>query len=122
MAKVMIVDDSETLRQKLKEEIVGAGHTVVEAGDGEQGLRVLDLNPDVRIIICDVNMPVMNGLTMCAKISENTKFKGISVIMLTTEASVSLKEAGKKAGVRAWMTKPHNSPALLAAINKLIAS
>lgn len=119
MAKILIVDDSETQRFQLKKELEKASHLTIEACDGADGLSKLKENPDVQLIVCDVNMPVMDGLTMCSKISEMAGFQGIPVFMLTTEASAELRDRAKKVGVRAWITKPFNPEKLLAAVAKV---
>lgn len=121
MAKILIVDDSELQRAQIKAVLIGAGHEVIEAGDGSQGLEQLNKNSNVQLIICDVNMPVMDGMTMCIKVSETGKFPNLPIFMLTTETSVDLKERGKKAGVRAWIVKPFVNEKLLGAISKVTA-
>lgn len=121
MAKILIVDDSETLRVQLKNLLSSKGHTVVEGEDGVRGLDTLKKNTDVGLIICDLNMPNMDGVTMCIKISEDPALNKIPIFMLTTEASNELKEKGKKAGVRAWINKPFDEAKLIAVIDKLFA-
>lgn len=121
MAKILIVDDSETLRVQLKNLLSSKGHTVVEGADGVRGLEMVKKNPDVSLIICDLNMPNMDGVTMCLKISEDATLNKIPIFMLTTEASNELKEKGKKAGVRAWINKPFDEVKLIAVIDKLFA-
>jgi two-component system, chemotaxis family, chemotaxis protein CheY len=83
------------------------------------GLDVLSKNSDVALIICDVNMPNMDGITMCQKVHENPQTNKIPIFMLTTEASPEMKAKGKEAGVIAWITKPFVPDKLLAAINKV---
>ena len=120
MAKVMIVDDSETQRFPLKQEFQNAGYQVVEANDGLTGLSTLKENPDVALIICDVNMPGMDGISMCAKIHEMEIFRGIPIFMLTTEASAELKQKAKQFGVRAWITKPFDAKKMIEAAAKVV--
>lgn len=119
MAKILVVDDTEIQRFQLKRDLESAGHQVIDACDGADGLTKLKQNPDVALIICDVNMPNMDGLTMCSQIQADGQHKGIPVFMLTTESSAELKEAGKKCGVRAWITKPHVPEKLFAAVGKV---
>lgn len=120
MAKVMVVDDAEAQRFPLKQEFEKAGYQVVEAADGFSGLKQLSANPDVGLIICDVNMPGMDGLTMCSKVFENEAWRSIPIFMLTTEASVELKQKAKQFGVRAWITKPFDAKKLIEAAAKVI--
>jgi two-component system, chemotaxis family, chemotaxis protein CheY len=120
LAKILIVDDSETYRTQLGDDLRKKGHTIVTAVDGEDGLEKLGLNKDVEVIISDVNMPVMDGITMVHKIRTDTAFANIKVFMLTTEATPDMKEKGKKAGVNAWVVKPYVLEKLDAAINKVL--
>ncbi|MFE8071139.1 response regulator [Marinobacteraceae bacterium S3BR75-40.1] len=121
MAKILVVDDSEIIRVQLKADLEGAGHEVVEAADGIKGLEALDANKDVNLIISDVNMPELDGLTMCEKLHGNPEFSHIPIIMLTTQSSADMKARGKENGVVAWVTKPYKSKALLAGTEKILA-
>ena len=120
MAKILVVDDSETQRYQLAQELKAAGFQVIDACDGEDGIAKLELNRDVALIICDVNMPGMDGITMCSKIHESGRFPGVPIFVLTTEASVELKHTARKFGVRAWITKPFVPEKLIEAVRKLI--
>lgn len=120
MAKVLIVDDSDSLRSQLKKVLQGASLDVVEAADGQLGLAALNSNTDVKLIICDVNMPNMDGITMCTKVSEDPKFNSIPIFMLTTETNTDMKEKGKQVGVKAWITKPYQDDKLLLAVKKMV--
>jgi two-component system chemotaxis response regulator CheY len=120
MSLVLIVDDSETSRTQLRNDLQGASHTVVEAADGEEGLKKLASNPSVDIVISDVNMPNMDGLTMVSKIRQNSTHAKLKIFMLTTEATVDMKEKGKKAGVNAWIVKPYAKDKLLMAMEKIL--
>jgi len=121
MAKILVVDDSEIIRVQLKADLEGAGHQVVEAANGIQGLGGLEENKDVKLVISDVNMPEMDGLTMCEKIHANPDFSQIPIIMLTTQSSADMKARGKENGVLAWVTKPYKSKALLAGVEKILS-
>ncbi|WP_027469893.1 response regulator [Deefgea rivuli] len=120
MAKtILIVDDSFSMRQTVGIALKSAGYDVVEACDGKDALTKLD-GRKYNLIISDVNMPNMDGISFvkAAKLLPNYKFTPI--IMLTTEGDDSKKQEGKAAGVRAWVLKPFQPPALLDAISKLI--
>lgn len=121
MAKIVIIDDSESLRVQLKKILVTAGHSVVEGHDGKHGLDVLKANSDAKLIICDVNMPNMDGITMCNKVKEDALLSKIPIFMLTTESSDDLKEKGKKVGVKAWVSKPFDDSKLLGAVAKILS-
>ncbi|MBY0472261.1 response regulator [bacterium] len=118
--KILVVDDSETLRVQLKQDLEKGGFQVVEGVDGVNGIEVLEKNKDVALIVCDVNMPNMDGLTMCSKVHQTAEFKAIPIFMLTTESGPEMKAKGKEAGVIAWITKPYVAEKMLAAIGKVL--
>tara|TARA_B100001094_G_C18147505_1_gene781677 strand:+ start:811 stop:1173 length:363 start_codon:yes stop_codon:yes gene_type:complete len=115
--KVMIVDDSRTIRQQVSFTLSKGGYEVVEAEDGIEGLSKLDENPDTAMIISDVNMPNMSGLEMAEKMKE--KGVNIPIVMLTTEGASDLIERAKAAGAKGWLVKPFKPEQLVAAVDKL---
>ncbi len=119
MAKILIVDDSETVRSQLRKDLESHGHIVNEALDGLDGIQQLAKHRETELIICDVNMPRMDGLSMCGKINMDPDNANVKVFMLTTEASADMKLKGKSAGVNAWITKPYILDKLLLAIQKV---
>ncbi len=119
MLTVLIVDDSDTMRIQLKKDLAGKGFTVLEAANGAEGLQILKTNKGINVCICDVNMPIMDGLTMCEKLCEAGKPPELNIFMLTTESTAESKERGKKSGVRAWITKPYQADKLISAIEKV---
>jgi two-component system chemotaxis response regulator CheY len=121
MAKILIIDDSETVRMEVRETLETGGHEVFEAIDGVEGLSQFKNIPGIQMAICDVNMPNMDGITMCGKVKEDESIAKIPIIMLTTESSPDLKARGKEAGVLAWMIKPFNGEKMLAAITKVLS-
>lgn len=121
MAKtILIVDDSTSLRQVVAIALKGAGYEVIEAGDGLQGLAQLQAAPKVHLIISDVNMPNMDGITLLQNIKQLPNYKFTPVIMLTTESGEEKKQAGREAGAKAWVVKPFQPAQLLAAVAKLV--
>ena len=117
MKTILVVDDSETARLHVINQFKAVGYNTIEAEDGVKGIQaVTTYNPD--IIICDVNMPEMDGLTMCEHLKQMNV--NIPIIMMTTESSMDMKVRGKNAGVLAWVTKPFNPDKILAAIKKII--
>lgn len=120
MAKILVVDDSETVRNRLVQDLQAVGHIVIEAEDGVKGLQTLDSNHDTNIVISDVNMPEMDGITMCSKINEKEQFRDIHLFVLTTEFDQDLKAKGKQAGVKLWITKPVKMPKLIDVIQKVM--
>ena len=120
MAKtILIVDDSASLRQVVKISLVEAGYDVIEAGNGQEGLQRLD-GRKIHLIVSDVNMPVMDGITFLKNVKQHASYKFTPVIMLTTETSDEKKKSGQEAGAKAWVVKPFQPPILLSAISKLI--
>lgn len=120
MAKILVVDDSETVRNRLVQDLQAVGHTVIEAEDGVKGLQTLNSNQDTNIVISDINMPEMDGITMCSKINATERLKGVHLFVLTTEFDQELKARGKEAGVKLWITKPVKMPKLIAVIQKIM--
>ncbi|RYZ56236.1 MAG: response regulator [Proteobacteria bacterium] len=120
MAKILIVDDSETLRVQLREALEEAGHVVVEGVDGADGLKVAAANPDIKMVITDFNMPQMDGVTMASKLREQPGFTKVPILMLTTEATPDIKAAGKSAGILAWIVKPLVPSKVMPAIEKVL--
>ncbi|MFZ5466125.1 MAG: response regulator [Pseudomonadota bacterium] len=120
MAKtILIVDDSASLRTAVKIALTGAGYEVIEGCDGRDGLAKLD-GRKVHLIISDVNMPNMDGISMVQAIKQNAAYKFTPIIMLTTEAGSDMMEKGKAAGVKAWVVKPFKPEQMLQAVSKLI--
>src|SRR5262249_15184634 len=117
--KVLIVDDSATVRQELRDGIVRAGFVVVEAANGAEGLERARENPDLSIALLDVNMPVLNGLDLLDRLKADPKTAPIPVRMRTTEAEPALVARAKKAGAKGWLIKPVKSEMLVATLRKV---
>ncbi|HET6787322.1 MAG TPA: response regulator, partial [Aquabacterium sp.] len=119
---VLVVDDSSSLRALVKMALVQAGYSVIEGADGREGLAQLDKAGKVHLIVSDVNMPNMDGITFVQQIKQHPKHKFIPVIMLTTEDETAKMQQAKAAGARAWLIKPFNPPELLDAVSRLAAA
>ncbi len=120
MAKtIMIVDDSATLRQVVSIALKGAGYDVIEGCDGKDALNKLT-GQKVHLIVSDVNMPNMDGITFVQEVKKLPAYKFTPVIMLTTEAGEDKKAAGQAAGAKAWVIKPFKPDQMLTAVSKLI--
>jgi len=117
---VMIVDDSASIRQVVNLTLRKVGYDVIEAVDGEDALRKL-ASVKVNLLICDVNMPNMDGITLVRSLKEMPNYKYVPVIMLTTESQESKKQEGRAAGARAWVVKPFKPEQMLEAVSKLIS-
>ncbi len=119
MAKtILVVDDSASLRQVVKMALTGAGYNVLEAGDGQAALALLD-GRQINMVVCDVNMPVMNGIEFVRAAKALPAYKFLPILMLTTESQEEKKEQGKAAGAKAWMVKPFAPTQLVNAVAKL---
>lgn len=118
--KVLIVDDSETIRQQVASALERAGFGVVEACDGVDGLERASQN-ELCMVILDVNMPRLNGLEMLERLKADPRHAKLPVLMLTTEVQQSMIERAKKAGARGWMIKPVKMDQLVSTVNKLTA-
>jgi two-component system, chemotaxis family, chemotaxis protein CheY len=119
MAKILVVDDSSTVRDEVAGFLRKNGLEVDTAVDGKDGLAKLRANPGVKLVVSDVNMPNMDGLTMVEKIRSELSNTAVNVVMLTTESSPAMKERGKAAGVRGWIVKPFKGEAVLETFRKL---
>jgi len=120
MAKnIMIVDDSASLRQVVSIALKSAGYDVVEACDGKDALTKLD-GRKLHLIISDVNMPNMDGITFVRAAKQLPAYKFTPVIMLTTEAGETMKQQGQAAGAKAWVIKPFQPAQMLTAVAKLV--
>ena len=121
MAKILVVDDSSTVRDEVAGFLKNGGLDVATAVDGKDGLAKLKADAGIKLVVTDVNMPNMDGLTMAEKIRSELKNASVNIIMLTTESSPSMKERGKAAGIKGWIVKPFNGPAVLETFRKLAA-
>jgi len=117
--KILVVDDSVTVRQQVGSALSQAGFEIIEAADGQEGLSKITANPDLLMVITDVNMPHMNGLEMLEKLKANPKHSKLIVFMLTTEGQPELIERAKKAGAKGWIVKPFKAELLVSAAKKL---
>lgn len=116
---LMIVDDSASIRQVVGLALRGAGYDVIEACDGRDALSKLT-GQKVNLIISDVNMPNMDGITLIKEVKNLPAYKFTPIMMLTTESQDSKKQEGKAAGAKAWIVKPFQPPQLLDAVSKLV--
>lgn len=120
MAQILVVDDSATVRNEVSGFLQQQGMTVATAVDGKDGLDKMRVDRAIKLVISDVNMPNMDGLTMVEKIRGELRNTTVNIIMLTTESDPRMKERGKAAGVKGWIVKPFKGDAVVASIKKLI--
>lgn len=119
MKRILIVDDAITMRQLVAATLKSAGYDVVDARDGVDALKKLDTGR-FNLIVSDVNMPNMDGITFLKEVKKNATHKFTPVIMLTTESQAGIKEEGRLAGAKAWIVKPFKPNDLLAVVKKII--
>jgi len=116
---ILIVDDSETVRQVLKLALGNAGYQVVEAEDGFDALAKLS-GAQIDMLITDLNMPNMDGLELIKKVREEGKHRFTPIVMLTTESSEEKKKAGREAGASGWIVKPFKPEQLLKVVKMVL--
>ncbi len=116
--RIMTVDDSASVRQMVSFTLKNAGYDVVEASDGKDALA--KLSGPVDMVITDLNMPNMDGITLIKNLRANAACKFIPIIMLTTESQAGKKQEGKEAGATGWIVKPFKPEQLLAVVQKVL--
>jgi two-component system, chemotaxis family, chemotaxis protein CheY len=120
MAKtILVVDDSSSVRQVVGIALKGAGYDVIEASDGKDALTKLN-GQKVHLIISDVNMPNMDGISLVKEVKKLAAYRFTPIIMLTTESQEAKKLEGQAAGAKAWVVKPFQPAQMLSAVSKLI--
>jgi two-component system chemotaxis response regulator CheY len=121
MAKTaLIVDDSVSMRQMVAFTLKQAGFAVLEGGNGEEALKALE-GKSVQLVITDLNMPVMDGITLIKQLRAKPACKFTPILMLTTESQDSKKQEGRSAGATGWIVKPFNPEQLLQVVAKVVA-
>ncbi|SAI45984.1 chemotaxis two-component response regulator [Bordetella ansorpii] len=116
---ILIVDDSASVRQVVGISLRGAGYDVIEGRDGQDALGKLG-GQKVHLIISDVNMPNMDGITFLKAVKQLPAYRFTPVLMLTTENQEAKKKEGQLAGAKAWMVKPFQPTQLLGAVERLL--
>ncbi|ODN42119.1 response regulator [Piscirickettsia litoralis] len=119
MAKILIVDDASSMRQMVSFTLKTSGHDVEEAFDGNDGLSKAQCQ-QFDLVITDINMPNMDGITLVKKLRENTSYKFTPILVLTTESDGSKKSEGKAAGATGWLIKPFNPDQLTNTVQKVL--
>ncbi|MFL0809577.1 MAG: response regulator [Agarilytica sp.] len=120
MAKILAVDDSASMRQMVSFTLKSAGHDVQEAEDGVDALNKAKSAGGFDLVISDINMPNMDGISLIKELRSLPSFKFTPILMLTTESSSDKKGEGKAAGATGWIVKPFNPEQLLATIGKVL--
>lgn len=115
---VMTVDDSKTMRDMVSYTLKEAGYQVIEAEDGQKALDTLGAQR-ADVVITDLNMPVMDGLTLIKELRSRPEYRATPILMLTTEADDSKKNAGREAGATGWIVKPFNPEKLISVVKRV---
>ena len=118
-ASVLTVDDSASLRMAIRIALTGAGYKVTEAGDGREGLAKAQ-SERFDMILTDLNMPNMDGLSMIREIRKLSTQTGVPIVFLTTESDDSMKQQAKMAGATGWLVKPFVPEQLLRVVQKVL--
>ena len=119
MHSILAVDDSPSMRKMVAFTLSGAGYNVVEAVDGEDAYAKAQTHA-IDLVLADQNMPRLDGLGLTRRLREDPKFKTIPILILTTESSDLMKQAGRSAGATGWLVKPFDPTRLIEVIQKVI--
>ncbi len=119
MHSILAVDDSASMRQMVSFTLKSAGYNVVEAVDGQDAYEKAQ-GRSFDLVLTDQNMPRMDGISLTKKLRETPQFKTTPILMLTTESSDQMKQAGRAAGATGWLVKPFDPNKLIEVIKKVI--
>lgn len=119
LANILVVDDSAVMRQMVSHTLTEAGHQVTAAKDGQQALTIAG-KQKFELVLTDVNMPVMDGLTLIKKLRALPQYQFTPLLTLTTESSAEKKSEGKAAGATGWIVKPFQPEQLLGVIQRVL--
>jgi len=118
--RILVVDDSPTLRRLAANTLRAAGYDVIEAEHGQEGLdRLQQQVSEIHAIVTDLNMPVMDGLTLTEHVRTNPATSAMPVLMVTTESSPEMRKKGRAAGATGWITKPYNPKKLVSSVRRI---
>ncbi len=119
--KILVIDDSTTVRHQVRAALLGNGFEIIEAADGVEGLSTMVERQDLAAVVCDVNMPRMGGLQMLELAQSKGLLAMLPVVMLTTEGQPALVQQAKALGAKGWIVKPFKPALLVATLVKLTA-
>ncbi len=115
----LVVDDSTSMRQMVAFTLQSAGFQIIEGADGKDAFGKVS-GKAVNLVVTDLNMPVMDGITLIRELRKLPNFKFTPILMLTTESQDSKKQEGKSAGATGWLVKPFNPDQLLQVVGKVV--
>lgn len=121
MPHILVVDDSSSMREMVSYTLQSAGHSVTAAQDGAEALKIAGGESEqFDLVITDINMPVMDGLTLIKELRGLQKYLYRPILVLSTESSQETKSAGKSAGATGWIVKPFDPDQLLGVVGKVL--
>lgn len=116
---IVIIDDSESIRELVALTLENAGHKVEKGIDGKDAMRLFD-GREINLVITDLNMPCMDGISVIKEIRKMHGYSVVPILVLTTESQTSKKEEAKAAGATGWIVKPFVADKLLEVVKKVI--
>jgi len=119
MATILTVDNTASMRQMISFTLHSVGHEVIQASDGQEALKVIE-GKKVDLVIADINMPNMDGITLLKSLRALADYKFTPILMLTTESQDAKRQQGKVAGATGWIVKPFNPEQLLNVVKKVL--
>lgn len=120
MKKILVVDDSELSREKVRALLIKEGYEVLSANNAKEGILLFKESPGINLIISDVNMPDMDGLTMCETIKKIAEEKMPPVFMFTARTNEEVKSRAKAVGVQGWILKPFEEIILVEVVTRIL--
>lgn len=121
MHTILAVDDSPSMRKMVSFTLSGAGYKVVEAVDGMDALEKAE-SQHIDLVLADQNMPRLDGIGLTQRLRQHPRFKNTPILILTTESSDQMKQAGRAAGATGWLVKPFDPNRLIEVLQKVIRS
>lgn len=119
MKRVLVIDDSSSIREQVRSALAPAGYDVVEAGDGIEGLEKIAADPDIALVLCDLNMPRMGGMDVFARCQQDGR--ATPFLILTSDGQPAVIRRARDAGVKGWIVKPIKADLLQFAVDKIVS-
>jgi two-component system chemotaxis response regulator CheY len=117
---VLTIDDSRTIREMLRHTLESAGFLVFQAEDGQEGLEILEQSSP-HVIVTDINMPRLDGFGFIEGVRRDSRWRGVPILVLTTESDGEKKARAREAGATGWIVKPFNPVKLVEAVRRVAA-
>lgn len=119
MSSILVLDDSASIRQMMRVALSGTGHEITGAANGVQGLQQLE-RTRFDLIITDLNMPEMDGLTFIKELRKRPEQSGVPVLFVTTETRDTVKQQARSAGATGWISKPFSTEQLCRVVERVL--